>query len=59
MGKSSQSHPGLDGKDEGLDHAELVAKVRQAIAQLPDKQATAVVMRYLQQQEYDAIAEKL
>jgi RNA polymerase sigma factor (sigma-70 family) len=58
-GQISQSHPGLDGNDERLDHAELVAKVRQAIAHLPDKQATAVVMRYLQQQEYDAIAEKL
>jgi len=45
--------------DQKLDRAELTAKIRQAITQLPNKQATAVVMRYLQQQDYPAISEKL
>jgi RNA polymerase sigma factor (sigma-70 family) len=38
---------------------ELVEKVRQTIAQLPTKQAKAIVMRYLEQQDYEDIAEKL
>ena len=63
IGRDGQLNPnqiGLDKCPDGnLGSAELVTKVRRAIAQLPDKQATAVVMRYLQQQEYDAIAEKL
>jgi RNA polymerase sigma-70 factor (ECF subfamily) len=38
---------------------ELAQLVRQAIAKLPTRQARAVVMRYLQQQDYKDIAQKL
>ena len=41
------------------DDAELTAKVRKSIARLPAKQSAALVMRYLQQQDYDKIAQKL
>jgi RNA polymerase sigma factor (sigma-70 family) len=59
-GQLSHNQIGLDSyADQKLSRTELAAKVRQAIAQLPDKQATAVVMRYLQQQDYPAISEKL
>lgn len=44
---------------QNAEHNELVMKVRQVISQLPFKQGRAVVMRYLQQQDYPAIAEKL
>lgn len=49
------------GKDpnEMLDRVELAAKVRKAISQLPGKQGRAIVMRYLEQQDYPAIAENL
>ncbi|HDZ68970.1 MAG TPA: hypothetical protein ENH43_00920, partial [Phycisphaerales bacterium] len=39
--------------------SELVWKVRRAIAQLPAKQGKAIVMRYLEQTDYNAIAQKL
>ena len=39
--------------------SEWVTKVRQAIARLPFKQGRAVVMRYLEQQDYKTVAEKL
>jgi RNA polymerase sigma factor (sigma-70 family) len=39
--------------------SEWVAKVRQAIARLPFKQGRAIVMRYLEQQDYKTVAEKL
>lgn len=44
---------------EKIDNRELAGLVRRAMAQLPNKQAKAIVMRYLQQQSYEAIAEKL
>ncbi len=63
IGRDGQlSHNQIDlagPADQKLDRTELAVKVRQAITQLPDKQATAVVMRYLQQQDYPAISEKL
>jgi RNA polymerase sigma factor (sigma-70 family) len=37
----------------------LAARVRQAVAQLPAKQAKAIVMRYFEQQRYRYVAEKL
>ena len=40
-------------------NSELVAMVRRAISQLPTRQAKAIVMRYFQQQDYQAIAESL
>jgi len=44
---------------ENVDSSELAAKVRQAVAQLPAKQAKAVVMRYFEQQRYRDVAGKL
>jgi len=44
---------------EKLGNIELTGIVRRAIAQLPAKQARAIVMRYLEQQSYESIAEKL
>jgi RNA polymerase sigma factor (sigma-70 family) len=38
---------------------ELAAIVRKTIAELPLKQGRAIVMRYLEQQSYESIAEKL
>jgi RNA polymerase sigma factor (sigma-70 family) len=45
--------------DEEIDRAELVGKVKRAITQLPAKQGKAVVMRYLEQQDYGNIAAEL
>ena len=44
---------------EKLDRQELAATVRREISRLPKKQARAIVMRYLEQQDYQSIAEKL
>jgi len=44
---------------EKLSRVELTAKVRKAISRLPDKQGTAIVMRCLQQHDYETISEKL
>ena len=45
--------------DEDLGRAEMAAGVRREISRLPKKQARAIVMRYLEQQDYQTIAEKL
>ena len=59
-GQINESHLGVaEGPDEKVNDSELAAKVRQAVAQLPAKQAKAIVMRYFQQQNYQAVAEKL
>ena len=47
------------GPDEKVSTSELAGIVRQAIAQLPAKQSKAIVMRYFEQQGYEAVAEKL
>ena len=46
------------GKDpsEKIGRVELAKKVRRAISQLPDKQGRAIVMRYLEHHDYEAIA---
>ncbi len=44
---------------ECAGNSELVGKLRRAISQLPAKQARAIVMRYFEQKEYQAISEKL
>jgi RNA polymerase sigma factor (sigma-70 family) len=44
---------------EKLGRIEMTAKVRKAISRLPDKQGRAIVMRYLQQHDYETISEKL
>jgi len=45
--------------DDKLDRDELAIVVRREICQLPAKQAKAIVMRYLEQQDYQTIAGKL
>ena len=44
---------------ECVGNSELVGEVRRAISQLPAKQGRAIVMRYFEQKEYQAISEKL
>ena len=44
---------------EKTGRVELTAKVRKAISRLPDKQGRAIVMRYLEQHDYQTISEKL
>jgi len=44
---------------EKIGRVELAAEVRKAISRLPDKQGRAIVMRYLEQQDYEAIAGNL
>jgi RNA polymerase sigma factor (sigma-70 family) len=59
-GQINESHLGVaEGPDEKVSNSELAAKVRQAVAQLPAKQAKAIVTRYLEQHDYETIAEKL
>ena len=47
------------GPNEKAGNKELATMVRQAISQLPAKQARAIVMRYLEQQDYKNIASQL
>jgi RNA polymerase sigma factor (sigma-70 family) len=59
-GEFSRSRSGIDpDPSEKAGRVELTAKVRKAISRLPDKQGRAIVMRYLEQHDYPAIAEKL
>ncbi len=59
-GEFSPSQIGIqESPDEKLDRSELVTMVRRAISQLPAKQSKAVVMRYLEQQDYGNIAAQL
>jgi len=59
-GQFAWSRMGID-KDpsEKVGRVELTVKVRKAISQLPAKQSKAIVMRYLEQHDYQTIAEKL
>ncbi|OHB57460.1 MAG: hypothetical protein A2173_04345 [Planctomycetes bacterium RBG_13_44_8b] len=62
IGRDGQltGHAGFEKSlNEQFDREELTMIVRREISQLPDKQAKAVVMRYLEQQDYQAIAGKL
>jgi RNA polymerase sigma factor (sigma-70 family) len=63
IGHNGQAPPGwADSRAEFVpppDRTELYLAVRQAIVGLPDKQGRAVVMRYLEQQDYEAIAAAL
>lgn len=59
-GELPSSRTGIDtDPGEKLDRLELTAQVRKAISQLPEKQGRAIVMRYLQQHDYETISEKL
>ncbi|MHC4434546.1 MAG: RNA polymerase sigma factor, partial [Planctomycetota bacterium] len=44
---------------EKIQRAELAAKVRRVMSQLPEKQGRAIAMRYLEQEDYQTISEKL
>jgi len=59
-GQIAQSQISIE-KDPGqkTSKSELVGQVRQAISKLPNKQAKAIVMRYLEQHDYRTIAESL
>ena len=48
-----------NGPVDKASETELEEKVRLAVSQLPAKQARAIVMRYLEQQSYKDVAEKL
>jgi len=59
-GHISESQVSTDqGPPEKASNIEFAEKVRRAVAQLPAKQGRAIVMRYLEQQNYKTIAEKL
>jgi len=59
-GEISKGQAGVgEGPDEKVSRSELAAKIRQAVAQLPAKQSKAIVMRYFEQQDYKAVAERL
>ena len=59
-GHFNHRHYGLQqSPDEELNRIELVKMVRQEISRLPAKQAKAIVMRYLEQQDYENIAGQL
>jgi len=59
-GEFTRSQDGIEPEpSEKIGRVELTAKVRKAISRLPDKQGKAIVMRYLEQHDYPAIAEKL
>jgi RNA polymerase sigma factor (sigma-70 family) len=59
-GQINESHIGVtESADDKVSNSELAAKVRQAVARLPAKQAKAIVMRYFEQQGYKDVAEKL
>lgn len=59
-GEMPPNHASLEkSPDEKLDRDELATIVRREICRLPAKQAKAIVMRYFEQQEYQAIAGKL
>ncbi len=48
-----------ENPEEKIGRLELVEKVRKALSRLPAKQGKAIVMRYLEQQDYENIAAQL
>ena len=59
-GQINECHLGVaEGPDQKVIDSELAARIRKAVAQLPAKQAKAIVMRYFEQQRYRDVAEKL
>jgi RNA polymerase sigma factor (sigma-70 family) len=63
IGRDGQISRGQAGIEEdpavGIGESELVGLVRRAIAQLPERQSRAIVMRYLEQQDYKEISVEL
>jgi len=59
-GQISKAQIGVESSSsDKIEGSELAALIRRTIAKLPAKQGRAIVMRYLQQQSYQSIAEKL
>jgi len=59
-GDFAKHRPAVDAEPSDKMHrAELAAKVRRVVSQLPEKQGRAIVMRYLEQEDYQTISEKL
>ena len=59
-GEFTRSQIGIEPEpSEQIGRVELTVKVRKAISRLPDKQGRAIVMRYLEQHDYETIADKL
>jgi RNA polymerase sigma factor (sigma-70 family) len=59
-GQISRSQAGIeDDPVTRIGESELVVMVRRAIAQLPARQSRAIVMRYLEQQDYKGISAEL
>ena len=59
-GDFTGSRVGIDTEPgEKMHRAELAAKVRRVMSQLPEKQGRAIAMRYLEQEDYQTISEKL
>jgi RNA polymerase sigma factor (sigma-70 family) len=59
-GQISKSQTGIEEDPaERTGESELAAMVRREIAQLPARQSKAIVMRYLEQQDYKEISAKL
>jgi len=63
MGRNGDIVPrqtGLDkSPEEEIHRADLVTQVRRTISRLPNRQSRAVVMRYFEQKDYQAIAAHL
>ena len=63
IGRNGKAPPGwVDRREESgpaPDRTELHRAVRRAIACLPERQGRAVVMRYLEQRDYETIAARL
>jgi RNA polymerase sigma factor (sigma-70 family) len=59
-GQISRSQAGIEEDPAArVGESELVVMVRRAIAQLPARQSRAIVMRYLEQQDYKGISAEL
>jgi len=63
IGKNGEFHRSQisveESPEEKIGRLELVEKVRKALSRLPAKQGKAIVMRYLEQQDYGNIAAQL
>jgi len=63
IGKDGQISRGQAGIEEDpaakIGESELAAMVRRSISQLPKRQSRAIVMRYLEQQDYKDISAEL
>ncbi len=63
IGKNGEFHRSQisveESPEEKIGRIELVEKVRKALSRLPAKQGKAIVMRYLEQQDYGNIAAQL